>query len=630
NIAEGREIAQAVRQGLSSSWRSRDPTWNENEPNTTYFITIAGLQGLHLDLGDGTQLPTLSNQEVKRAIMYAQFEINGYPNWMWNLVRSHEKIATQELGAILTKAGNGQVSLGKAETLIRHLDEAPKSIQQNLAATAWSFVLDTPRLSIYASEAALKIAATNTSVIDQATFEAEAWRRISSAFEEDTPSLDVTPDTMDVEVQTRRLQIEEPGHEIKHQRSFSVIWGRFWLLTYPDTFCQQWETWKSNNSQAAEKFMLALAAHLGEDRVGSLKQLAEIGSIGLITLKVLYEWICSIVKKEDDIKRESGLPYRPREQDRAQHFRDSLISTISYAKSEHAYALLGELRQKSDGSNAKYLRYVQFMMREEQCTKKPIAQTEYLEFERSFAPSPSEYIEFAMAVETDLLTVKNQIETGEFSLRSFFNSVNFNRIKTDNDGLALEDDFQALLGNELNHAAGDRYAVTLEPILPERTRRDVLCQTGSLRATVELKMSRRWTLNDYIEALEKQLYGQYMVAQNSKIGFFVIVLQKQRRWVGPDGKYIGFDELLNILKDKAREKEIVDSSVHLRIIGIDATPKENFRSAKKVRKISGDAVVKKYADEAGNTWCGRGRRPNWVKDALASGKSLNELLKPKN
>ena len=266
------------------------------------------------------------------------------------------------------------------------------------------------------------------------------------------------------------------------------------------------------------------------------------------------------------------------------------------------------------------------MMREAQYAKRPIAQTDYLEFERSFSPRVFDYMAFAMAVETDLLAVKSQIETGDFSLRRFFNSLNFKRVKTDNDGLALEEDFQALLGSELNHVAGNRYAVTLESILPEGTRRDVLCQTNSLRATVELKMSLRWTLADYIEALEKQLQGQYMKAPNSKIGFFVVVLQKQRTWNAPDGKSIGFDELLAILRDKAREREIADSSVYLRVIGIDATPREDFRAAKNAIMTAGSAARAKYADGAGNTWSGRGQKPKWIKAALASGKSLDHFL----
>ena len=138
-----------------------------------------------------------------------------------------------------------------------------------------------------------------------------------------------------------------------------------------------------------------------------------------------------------------------------------------------------------------------------------------------------------------------------------------------------------MLGSELNHAAAGRYMVALEPILPGGTRRDVLCQKDTLRATIELKMSFRWTLGDYVEALEQQLQGQYMKAPNSRIGFFVIVLQKTRKWNGPDGKKIGFGELLAILREKAREKEIADSSVYLRVIGIDATPPEDFRASRK-------------------------------------------------
>lgn len=528
----------------------------------------------------------------------------------------------------MARAGNGQVSLDKAENLIRHLDEAPTGVKQPLARPAWDFILRNPMLAEYTSEAALKAAAANTNVIDPATFEAEARRRIRMAFDSPLPVLEDAPAVIDYEAGKVRQEVEKQIHESKRQRSNAVVWGSFWLWNYPGTFREFWETWQATNPVAAEAFMFALAAHVGEDRGANLKQVAEKGSIGLDTLKMLYIWVHAVVREEEDIRHEAGRVYSVGQRDHAQRLRDSLIPAISHAKSERAYEVLSELRQRTSGHRTKYLRHTQFMMREEQYAKKPISQTEYAEFERSFATKVSEYIEFAMAVESDLLTVKNQVETGEFSLRRFFNSLNFNRIKTNNDGLALEEDFQALLGSELNHAAAGRYVVTLEPILPEGTRRDVLCQTGPLRATVELKMSLRWTLADYIEALEKQLQGQYMMAPNSKIGFFVVVLQRQRTWEGPDGKPIGFNELLSILKSKAREKEIADSSVYLRVIGIDATPKEDFRAVRRAGITTGGTAAPKYADGEGNTWNGRGRRPQWLNHALASGKNLHDLLVP--
>ncbi|UUX97929.1 H-NS histone family protein [Aquabacterium sp. J223] len=33
----------------------------------------------------------------------------------------------------------------------------------------------------------------------------------------------------------------------------------------------------------------------------------------------------------------------------------------------------------------------------------------------------------------------------------------------------------------------------------------------------------------------------------------------------------------------------------------------------------------KYRDNHGNEWVGRGKRPQWIKDALAAGKTLEEF-----
>lgn len=38
------------------------------------------------------------------------------------------------------------------------------------------------------------------------------------------------------------------------------------------------------------------------------------------------------------------------------------------------------------------------------------------------------------------------------------------------------------------------------------------------------------------------------------------------------------------------------------------------------------APAVKYRDEAGHTWSGRGKRPTWFRDALAAGKTAEQLL----
>lgn len=54
------------------------------------------------------------------------------------------------------------------------------------------------------------------------------------------------------------------------------------------------------------------------------------------------------------------------------------------------------------------------------------------------------------------------------------------------------------------------------------------------------------------------------------------------------------------------------------------------RAATPVRKRGKAAKRKttrapKYRDEAGNTWVGRGKRPDWLRNALASGRKLEDF-----
>ena len=124
-------------------------------------------------------------------------------------------------------------------------------------------------------------------------------------------------------------------------------------------------------------------------------------------------------------------------------------------------------------------------------------------------------------------------------------------------------------------------------------------------------MSIRWTLEDYLVALEHQLKGQYMQSANSKIGFFVVVLQKQRRWNLSSGGTVDFSGLLDILAEKARDFQTADTALFLRVVGINATPKEDFRAIIAANKAKAK-VPPQFADQAGNTWSGRGRRPQWM------------------
>lgn len=54
-------------------------------------------------------------------------------------------------------------------------------------------------------------------------------------------------------------------------------------------------------------------------------------------------------------------------------------------------------------------------------------------------------------------------------------------------------------------------------------------------------------------------------------------------------------------------------------------------AAKKTRRSKGTnaafpTAVVKFRDESGHSWGGRGKRPQWLRDALAAGKQLQDFL----
>jgi DNA-binding protein H-NS len=42
-------------------------------------------------------------------------------------------------------------------------------------------------------------------------------------------------------------------------------------------------------------------------------------------------------------------------------------------------------------------------------------------------------------------------------------------------------------------------------------------------------------------------------------------------------------------------------------------------------KVAGKKVAPKYRDDKGNTWAARGSQPRWLREAIASGKTLESF-----
>lgn len=105
---------------------------------------------------------------------------------------------------------------------------------------------------------------------------------------------------------------------------------------------------------------------------------------------------------------------------------------------------------------------------------------------------------------------------------------------------------------------------------------------------------------------------------------------KQIEGLKAEAEKVRRDEIGGVI---ARIREAIDhyglSAADLGL-AVKAKPGPKLSAAPKRKKRKGAAAAKpagvvKYSNGAGGTWGGRGKRPTWLRDALASGKQLSDF-----
>lgn len=105
-------------------------------------------------------------------------------------------------------------------------------------------------------------------------------------------------------------------------------------------------------------------------------------------------------------------------------------------------------------------------------------------------------------------------------------------------------------------------------------------------------------------------------------------IQSQIEKLQAEAEAIRKSELPEVIR-KVKET-IATYGLTAKDLGLSATgaAARGTKSASAPGKAKGprSAGAAKFADGQGNTWIGRGKRPQWLRDALAQGKSLDDFL----
>jgi DNA-binding protein H-NS len=88
-------------------------------------------------------------------------------------------------------------------------------------------------------------------------------------------------------------------------------------------------------------------------------------------------------------------------------------------------------------------------------------------------------------------------------------------------------------------------------------------------------------------------------------------------------------KVLQAQADKIRDQEVqgVIDRIKVAIAHYQLMPEHLFGDGKRTAGPRARAASSKYSDGQGNSWSGMGKRPNWLRQALDAGRSLEEFLK---
>ena len=95
--------------------------------------------------------------------------------------------------------------------------------------------------------------------------------------------------------------------------------------------------------------------------------------------------------------------------------------------------------------------------------------------------------------------------------------------------------------------------------------------------------------------------------------------------------YSEIQKQISTLQEKAEkirlaELESVINDIKSKIAEYNITAKDLGLSTKPKKIKNTEPVAPKYKNKKGETWSGRGRQPQWIKDVIDSGKSIDLFL----
>lgn len=507
----GTDVAIAFRDAVMAFWRVYKPVFfSEGEnSNSIPLKLIFGLLGLETESKERADFPYyFSEDEVDRALLYANREINGFPDWIEKMYFAFPEKVIEALWQNVEFEFKKQ-SQGQHVNQIFHdiVYRAPWS-HSGLTDKVYQWLKDNQpyrekdlrdclRLLISGDVSHSALAELAKSKIEQAS----------------------APDNL-------------------------PIWFALYADTRPDEAIPALEKWldeltEDDGGIFAQHFLTTLTGkiHDGSSRVSFTGKVRNPSS-----LKTLYLLMIKYIKPHDDIDRSGGSVFSPTLRDDAQGARELLFQWLADIPGKETYVALMELIDEYPDKH-----YTQWMVRAARNRAMADADLELWTDEQvrdfddclTFMPkTPRQLYEIGVHY---LLDFKDKLERGNTSLAETYQKV------------TNETEMRNVVAYHIEDAAKGAFTCAQEAELANHQRPDIWLQHSSVSVPVpvELKLlDKSWSGPDICERLRNQLVGDYLRENDADFGIFLLVWQgkdgAQKRWE-IDGERTNVSELENAL-----------------------------------------------------------------------------------
>jgi hypothetical protein len=507
----GKEVAEAVREGLIQHWRNSAPLLlsrrDPNARNAVRCIDSMGVAGVSLDAAASPKwAERLSAEEARMAAGYATLELNAFPSWVSNLaVARPQETASVFLQEIMFEILTPELNHYSTLRRVCHPDEtiaalvAPALLDHLEACATMPLALLSLVLQVIERGIQLDVAPRFITLAVE-RFKRETDVAVAICYAAAVFNHDPAIATEALSEKMAMVSLEERAD----------LLDRFLALTFGDTL------FSSPRSRISEL------------KTETLDQL----------VRMVFQ-----IKPATPRSRPAGIAYFVDDQDRTDFGRNAVFNHLVSTPGAATFAALLRLQENPDCPlTASRLRELAENRAVQDSESAPWPPQELLAFEQSHDTAPRTSKDLQTLALRRLADMQYDLVDGDFNQRVTLRN------------LRNEVDVQNWTADRLRLRQGRSYSVEREPHVAKEKEPDVRLRAKASDGSVaiEIKVADSWTLKDLENALEDQLCGRYLRSSEGRHGILLLVRKAKKRWRDVNTRrLLPFQAVLNHLSVKA-------------------------------------------------------------------------------